>query len=313
MVNTLTSNNIDLETFLKTAGQSFSDAQKSIVPDLDFPASMILNNADLELKVTVSSDSRGKMSISPISSDDIIRGGIDPGLLSTLRISFVSSIGEIKLGATAALSPFSTGNIVPQLCNMPVDKAIGVLKYSAWQYVLHAAKSEDIPVPGTGSFGRVVKQNPAPGQPGDKQNTVIHIWANLSNAPVKDIDGIGSRYQDRLRKISISTVGELSLASAAQVSNILRTSEARAQNFIDMASLMSRLAILGFKDEVVELIISSGQIRSIEQLSSADPAKLYQACREAVTSGSILVPKGFKFTSSDVAGWIKAAGDYIQT
>ena len=63
-----TSNDIDLESFLKLAGQSFTDAQRALVSGLDIPVNMMLSNAELELRVAVGSDTKGKISIRPISS-----------------------------------------------------------------------------------------------------------------------------------------------------------------------------------------------------------------------------------------------------
>jgi hypothetical protein len=87
-----TSQAIDLETFLASAGRSFTDAQKALLPGAEVPVNMMLSSAELELKAAVGTDAAGKMTIRPISSEDIARGGIDPGLISTFRISFVSSI-----------------------------------------------------------------------------------------------------------------------------------------------------------------------------------------------------------------------------
>ena len=308
MVVSLASNSIDLETFLKTAGHSFTDAQKSLVPGIDISTNMILNNADLELKVAVNSDSCGKMSISPISIEDISRGDIDPGLLSTLRISFISSISEAKPGTNTTSLSSTVANNIPSLKGILLEKAVNVLKSGGWRYEVHAATSTDLAKSDIKILGVVVKQTPESGQLIDKQKAVINIWVNLGNVPVSDIDGIGSRYRDRLRKINVSSVGELSLAVASQVSTVLRTSEARARSFIDLASLLTRLAVLGFEDVVVKLIVKSGQVRSLEQLSSADPARLYHACRAAISSGTVVVPEGFMLTTDDVAGWIKAAG-----
>lgn len=98
-------NEIDLGAFLESAGQSFSEAQKALVPGLEVPVNMMLSNAELELKVAVGSDAKGRVSIRPISSKDLTRGGIDPGMLSTLRISFVSTIAEVRPTTVSAATP----------------------------------------------------------------------------------------------------------------------------------------------------------------------------------------------------------------
>lgn len=313
MVNTPMSNDIDLETFLKSAGQSFTDAQRALVPGLDVSVNMMLSNAELELKVTVSSDAQGKMSIRPISSEDIIRGGIDPGMLSTIRITFVSSIGEIK----AESRPVSTGgntdsgNTVPALMGLTLDEAAALLKSGGWQFEPHAASSDEIAAADKESRGRVLRQQPPAAQSVDKMRTTVHLWVDLGIIPVIEIDGIGEKLGDSLSKIGRTTVGELSLASVTQIAAALRISEARAKDFVDMAGLMSRLAILGFRDEVVELLVKGANIRSIEQLSDADPKELYRVCQEALASGKVRVPRGFIFTADEVKGWIKAARSYL--
>ena len=313
MVNKPTPNDIDLETFLKSAGQSFTDAQRALVPGLDVSVNMMLSNAELELRVAVSSDAQGKMAIRPISSEDIIRGGIDPGMLSTIRINFVSSIGEIKAEPQPVPTSDNTGreNIVPVLVSRTLEEALSLLKSSGWQFEPHAASSEEITVAGKERPGRVLRQQPTAAQSVDKTKTTVHFWVDLGNIPVKEIDGIGDKFEDSLSKFGVTSIGKLSLSSVPQIASSLRISETRAQGFVDMASLMSRLAILGFRDEVVELIVKGANIRSIEKLADADPTELYRVCQDAIASVKVLVPRRFSLTADDVKGWIKAAGSYL--
>lgn len=98
-------NDVDLGAFLESAGQSFSEAQKALAPGLAVSVNMMLSNAELELKVAVNSDAKGRVTIKPISSKDLARGGIDPGMLSTLRINFVSTVGETKPLTTVSTAP----------------------------------------------------------------------------------------------------------------------------------------------------------------------------------------------------------------
>jgi hypothetical protein len=310
MVENSTSVDIDLETFLKSAGQSFSDAQRALLPGVDVPVNMMLSNADLELRVAVTSSAQGKMSIRPISSEDITRGGIDPGLLSTIRISFVSSIGEIKPQPEAPVSSVPGGDAVPTLMGLTLDEAAKVLRSAGWQYEAHAANSDEIASADKESHGRIIRQQPLAGQTLDKTRTTLHFWVNLGSIPVNEIDGIGIKLGDSLSKIGITNIGELSLASTAQVASALRISESRTQAFLDMAGLMSRLVVLGFKDEVVELLVCGAGIRSIDQLADAEPKELYRICKEAITSGKVRVPGEFSLTAEDIRGWIKAAKTY---
>ena len=93
MVSKRTPENIELGDFLEIAGRSLGDAQNSLLSGLNLSTNMILNNAEIEVKVLVDS-ANGKISIKPVSAEDIRIGSIDPGLLSTLRISYVSTVEE---------------------------------------------------------------------------------------------------------------------------------------------------------------------------------------------------------------------------
>jgi len=148
MVEEPMSNDIDLETFLKTAGHSFTDAQKELMPNIDVPVNMMISNAELELKVAVRSDAKGRMAIKLISSGDLTRGDIDPGLISTVRMTFVSSIGEIKT-QPPAVTPTGTTvsqDKVPLLTGMTMDEAIRTLQTGKWQFEVQAAGSGEISV-----------------------------------------------------------------------------------------------------------------------------------------------------------------------
>src|SRR4030042_4024290 len=93
MVSKRTPENIELGDFLEATGRSLGDAQNSLLAGLNLSTNMILNSAEIEVKVLVDS-ANGKISIKPVSAEDLRVGSIDPGLLSTLRISYVSTVGE---------------------------------------------------------------------------------------------------------------------------------------------------------------------------------------------------------------------------
>jgi len=85
---------LGLGTFLELAGRSISDAQGQISPQAQ-PTQLMIGNAEVEAKVAVTTDPERGLSIATISAADIRRGGIEPGVLSTLRISFVTTAAEI--------------------------------------------------------------------------------------------------------------------------------------------------------------------------------------------------------------------------
>lgn len=313
MVDRPQSDEIDLETFLRTAGQSFTDAQKALVPGLDVSVNMMLSNAELELKVAVASDASGKMSIRPISSADLARGDIDPALVSTLRISFVSSIGDVKAGTQLPHTGEGTPGMttVPVVVGLTLEEAVKLLKSGGWQFEPHAATRVELSALGKESKGRVVRQQPPGGQPAAKKETIVHFWADLGSMPVTEIDGIGEKLAGSLSTIGVTTVGELGLAAVPEVAAALSISETRARSFVDMAGLMSRLAVLGFSDEVVEVLVLGAGIRSIEQLADADPAELHTQLQEAVKSGKVRVPRAFRFTLDEVKLWTAKARSYL--
>lgn len=302
------SRDIDLETLLASAGQSFTEAQRSLLPGLDVSINMMLSNAELELKVAVAADAAGRMTVRPISSEDISRGDIDPGMLSTLRISFVSSVGELTVPQTAATPVTESGGSarLPDLTGLSLDEAVAYLKASDWRYEAHAAGAGELQ-PDAGTQGKVLRQEPEAAQTADK-STTVHFWVDLGTTSVKEIDGIGDKVGENLSKIGIRSVGDLSLADITEVASALRMSEARVKNFVDMAALMARLTVLGLKDEVVEILVKGAGIRNLKQLAGSDPAVLYKICREAIRSGSVRVPAAFVFSPDDVAAWIAAAG-----
>ena len=93
MADNQTSENIELGSFLELTGKSLAEAQNSLLAGLNVSSNMVLNNADIEIKVTVGSEA-GKVVVKPVSAEEIRLGPIDPGLLSTLHISYVSTLEE---------------------------------------------------------------------------------------------------------------------------------------------------------------------------------------------------------------------------
>ena len=89
------SNEAPLETFLDTVGRSLTDAQDSLDTGLDLKTSFVLANAELEIKAAVNLDAKGRTVVQPISTQDIREGGIDPGLLSTVRIGFTAAARDL--------------------------------------------------------------------------------------------------------------------------------------------------------------------------------------------------------------------------
>ncbi len=310
MADHLDSQEMVLDEFLVSAARSFNNAQKLMLKGSGISASMVLSSADLEVKVTVD-NANGCMKVRPISLRDIREGGIDSGMLSTLRINYVGSVDELSAGGLSEVATPgtnytpTTGKRIPDLTDLTLNEATDRLKANKWKFVAHAASREEIASAGETTHGKVIRQQPEPFEESDTDT--IHFWVNLGSVSVQAIDGIGEKMASKLSKVGIRSIGDLSLANVSELSSLLRMNEQRTRDFVNMASMMSRLVVFGLKDEIVELLVKGANIYSVEDLAQADPIELYQACSEILVEGEIMTPKEFSFTQKDVEGWISVA------
>ena len=234
-------------------------------------------------------------------------------LTGEIEMNFVRVPRELEqLAPPSATTGVSGGGKtpVPYLVGLTLDETTAQLEASGWRFEPHAASEEEIASAPKERRGRVLRQDPPAEQLVDKASVTFHFWVALSTLPVTEIDGIGDILGKRLADLGIATIGQLSLVKASEIAAPMRISQPRIQRFIDMAALMSRLVILGLKDEVVELLVKGAGIHSIEELASASPTQLYEACREAISTALVRTPRGFTFTRDDVTGWINTARNY---
>lgn len=233
-------------------------------------------------------------------------------LTGEIEMNFVRVPRELEqavpLSATGAGGV--VGTPVPYLVGLTIEETTAQLGAAGWRFEPHAASGEEIAASPEERRGRVLRQDPPAGQLVDKASVTLHFWIALSNLPVTEIDGVGDILGKRLADMGIATVGQLSLAKASEIATPMRMNQPRIQKFIDMATLMSRLVIIGLRDEVVELLVKGAGIHSIEELASASPSQLYESCREAISAAKVQTPRGFTFTRDDVAGWVKTARNY---
>jgi hypothetical protein len=61
---------------------------------LDLATNLVVSEAQLEVKAALSSDSHGRLAVQTISAQAVSQGGIDPGLVSTVKINFMATRGE---------------------------------------------------------------------------------------------------------------------------------------------------------------------------------------------------------------------------
>ena len=124
---------VGLGEFFELAGRSIAEAQDAIAP-LDQPTQMVIGDAQVEVKVTMASDADGALAVQPISSEDALRGGIDPGMLSTLRVNFVATAAAPPANSVTGASPMrDLKEVIEEVSSRPdvinVTKILGKLDY----------------------------------------------------------------------------------------------------------------------------------------------------------------------------------------
>jgi uncharacterized protein YhfF len=103
-----------------------------------------------------------------------------------------------------------------------------------------------------------------------------------------------------LSKVGIRSLGDLSLEDVSELSFSLHMNEVRTRDFVNMASMMSRLVVFGLADEIAELLIKGAKIHSVEALAEADSEKLHQVGSRVLADGKIRSPEKFSITKKDV-------------
>jgi hypothetical protein len=126
----------ELSSFIAAAGDSLTSAQDQLASGLDLQAGLILANAEIEVKVGVKTDSRGRLNIQTISAQEIRQGGINADTLSTLRINFVATAPEVQAPPLRVEGPIRVKDeVIDELRKQPdlvaLDKIFGGLQYQA--------------------------------------------------------------------------------------------------------------------------------------------------------------------------------------
>jgi predicted RecB family nuclease len=129
---------------------------------------------------------------------------------------------------------------------------------------------------------------------------------------IVEIEGIGAKYAEQLKKAGIKTTEDLRKVSIMQMSKDLKISEKLLTKWRCMADLfrVKRMA-----EEYSELAYEMG-IKSVEDLSKKDPKKLYQevtafaekAKKKAGWQGDVRKPP----TQKDVEIWIESAKSIVK-
>jgi hypothetical protein len=125
-----------------------------------------------------------------------------------------------------------------------------------------------------------------------------------TSMPVAEIEGIGRVYATRLKKENVGTVSKLSRASITKVASTAKVKEAKAKIWKQMANI---LLIEEIDEEAAELLVVGAGVTSPKDLASRKADELYSQMQNALKAGKVEIPKGYKFTKTDVGQWIKHA------
>lgn len=124
-------NEADLRGFLEAAGRSLSEAQGALGGEQERPATLVIANAELEVKTALKSEAGG-LKVQPISAEDLTRTNINAAALSTVRVSFVATPPDLTPAAGPVRKPVDVVNEVrlrPDVVQL--DRILGGLTVDA--------------------------------------------------------------------------------------------------------------------------------------------------------------------------------------
>jgi hypothetical protein len=124
----------DLTGFLEAAGRSLADAQGTLTGDLvDLPTAVAISEAELEVKATVDRSSAGVV-LQPVSTAAVLKGGITPGVLSTLKIRYVA-VAEDTVAPPSQRPSRDAGSVIGEVQKredvVALDQILGGLRFEA--------------------------------------------------------------------------------------------------------------------------------------------------------------------------------------
>lgn len=96
---------VDLGGFLEAAGRSLADAQGSLTGEAILtPSTLAISDAELDVKAAFTQQAGGKLALQALSMD-ALRSGIEPGLVSSIRVRYVAIAAEVTRGPVAPVPP----------------------------------------------------------------------------------------------------------------------------------------------------------------------------------------------------------------
>ena len=124
----------DLTGFLEAAGRSLADAQGALSGELvDLPTAVAISEAELEVKATVDRSAAGVL-LQPVSTAAVLKGGITPGVLSTLRIRYVA-VTEDTVAPPSQRPSRDAGSVIGEVQKredvVALDQILGGLRFEA--------------------------------------------------------------------------------------------------------------------------------------------------------------------------------------
>ena len=101
----LSAGEADLRGFLEAAGKSLSEAQGTLTGEaMPAPSTLAISDVELEVKATFTQQAGGKLALQTLSMESL-RSGIEPGLVSTVRIRYVAVASEVAKGPVRPVGP----------------------------------------------------------------------------------------------------------------------------------------------------------------------------------------------------------------
>lgn len=304
---------IDMDDLLTSLNNSLSSAQQSLLGGSGLSANMMLDSAELEVKVSIEERSEnGRMKVRPISISDITNKSINPAMVSTIKVKFVGVISDEQQGAFESVTE-NTHFLVPDITGMTLRKAEVHLKELKWNYEVHTVTDKEIVEAGRKTFGKVIRQKPTAGTTCGSKEEIIHLWVNLGKTPVTVISGIGDKLSASLAKMGIRSVGQLSHANTEELSKFLKMNTKRTEDFIERAAKISTLTNLGLHDNIVELLTKGAGIQSVEELAKANPDQLLKICRSSEVSNRVPSRTRIDLNERTVKSWVQIAQKSLTT
>ena len=148
----------DLKVFLEGAGRSLTEAQGTLTASTDLQTTLVMASAELEAKVALKTDAQGRLSVEPLSSQDLL-AKINAGAISTLRVSYIATAPETAPGKPLPAGPVrKPGDVVADVKARPDVTALeGILGELTYETVF-VPESKRWLVTAIDPKGRVVRE-----------------------------------------------------------------------------------------------------------------------------------------------------------